>query len=124
MREKIANEMIGKVGPRRVKRLMKKMGMSVQEVPDVQEVTIRSKEKEIVITGPLVTEMRMGKGERSFQVTGGEIAEKELEGAISKEDAQLVAQQANVSLEEAIDALRRTEGDLARAIILLKSKKT
>jgi len=52
---------------------------------------------------------------------GGEVSEKALEGkpTIPEEDVQLVAQQANVSLERARAALEETGGDLAQAILLL-----
>ena len=41
---------------------------------------------------------------------------------IPEEDVILVAQQANVSLEEARAALEQTGGDLAQAILLLTQK--
>ena len=110
--------------PRRIRRMMKRMGMNVKELPNVREVIFRTDEKEIVVADPTVTIMTLGGRERVFQVAGGEITEKVLKMAFPDEDAQLVAQQAGVSLEEAREALRATEGDLARAIILLKSRKT
>lgn len=116
--------MLGKVGPRKVRRVMKRMGMNVQELPNVREVVLRTDEKEIVIIDPTVTKMTLGKKESIFQIAGGEVTEKAIEGGISEEDAQLVAQQASVSIEEARSALSMTGGDLAQAIILLKSRKS
>jgi nascent polypeptide-associated complex subunit alpha len=40
----------------------------------------------------------------------------------SQEDIMLVAQQANVSPDEATQALTEAKGDLARAILLLTTK--
>lgn len=115
--------MLGKVGPRKVRRMMKRMGMDLQELPDVHEVVLRTDEKEIVIVDPTVTKMTLGSKETVYQIAGGEVVEKVIERGVSDEDAQLVAQQANVSIEEAKSALSTADGDLARAIILLKSRR-
>ena len=95
------------------------MGMSMNPM-DVQEVVLRTKDKEITIEGPEVAVLEM-QGQRIFQVVGGEITEKAIEKkvVVPEEDAQLVAQQANVSLEQARAALEQTNGDLAQAILLL-----
>jgi nascent polypeptide-associated complex subunit alpha len=62
------------------------------------------------------------KGERIYQISGGRVEEKQLERMrISEEDILLVAQQAGVSLEEARKALEEAEGDLAKAILMLKT---
>ena len=55
-----------------------------------------------------------------FQVVAENIEEKELEVQIfSDDDISLVCQQANVDEEAAKNALAESEGDLARAILLL-----
>jgi len=95
------------------------MGLSMNPI-DVQEVILRTKDKEITIEGPEVAVLEM-QGQRIYQVTGGEISEKAVEKKVTvpEEDVQLVAQQANVSLEKARAALEQTSGDLAQAILLL-----
>jgi len=87
---------------------------------EVDEVILRTKDKEIIIQNPEVAVLEV-QGQKIFQVTGGEISEKEREKKISipEEDVQLVAQQAGVSLERAKAALEQTGGDLAQAILLL-----
>ncbi|MFQ6076873.1 MAG: nascent polypeptide-associated complex protein [Candidatus Bathyarchaeia archaeon] len=109
--------------PRDVRRAMRRMGMELEEVTDVSEAILRSRDREITISEPTVTVMSLGRKDKVFQITGGKIVEKLLEGAIPEEDARLVAQQANATIEEARDALRTTGGDLAQAIILLKGRK-
>ena len=110
-----------RVSPREAKRMMQRMGLSMGGMPDVQEVTIKTSTKEITIESPEVAILEM-QGQKIFQVTGGKIEEKSIEKAITipEEDAQLVAQQAKTSLEEARKALQETKGDLAQAILLLK----
>jgi len=66
-------------------------------------------------------------GQRIFQVTGEKIVEKTIEKVVEKkltipeEDIRLVADQTGKSVEEARKALEETEGDLAKAILLLQS---
>jgi nascent polypeptide-associated complex subunit alpha len=100
--------------------MMQRMGLSMGEVPDVQEVIIKTASKEITVENPEVGILEMH-GQKIFQVTGGNIMEKVIEKAITipEEDVQLVAQQAKVSLDEARAALEQTKGDLAQAILLL-----
>jgi len=132
----------GKSGPKDMKRMMRKLSkqgqMDFEELENVEEVIIKQADKEIVIEKPQVTRLQMpGQGE-VFQVVGAgaerskttaeegeaeEVASSE-EIEVSPEDAQLVASQAGVSLEEGIAALKQSGGDLAKAILFLKQSKT
>jgi len=64
-------------------------------------------------------------GEKIFQVIGEphEVVRKEEEIEISEEDIELVIAQTGVSREMAVKALKECEGDLAKAILLLSSRK-
>ena len=108
-----------KVNPRQAKRMMQRMGLTMNPI-EVEEVILRTKDKEITVGNPEVAVLEV-QGQKIFQVTGGEITERTLEKktAIPDEDVQLVAQQANVSQERARAALEETSGDLAQAILLL-----
>ena len=99
------------------------MGMSMDAIPDVKQVVIKTSGKEITIEEPEVAVLEV-QGQRIYQVTGGKITEKALERelAIPEEDVRLVADQTGKSLEEARKALEECEGDLAKAILLLQSK--
>lgn len=117
--------------PRELKRMMDRMGMSTQGMPEVKEVIFRTSDKEMVVRNPAVTVIEI-QGQRLFQVVGEGLEERELSvGAapeakafrVPDEDVQLVAQQAGVSLEEARIALEETQGNLAQAILLLSSRK-
>jgi nascent polypeptide-associated complex subunit alpha len=113
-----------RVNPREAKRMMQRMGLSMGEMPDVQEVIFKTSTKEIIIEHPEVAIMEM-RGQKIFQVTGEKIVEKKLEKKVTipEEDIQLVATQAKVSIEEAQAALEQTKGDLAQAILLLSQTK-
>ncbi len=109
-------------GNRDMRRMMDKMGLDMSEIPNVQEVIIKTDKKEIIIAKPSVTEMK-AKDNSIFQVIADSYEEKELENPIfSDQDIELVCQQAGVDKEQAINALNESEGDLARAILLLTSK--
>jgi nascent polypeptide-associated complex subunit alpha len=113
-----------KMNPRNAKRMMQKMGMNMGEMPEVEEVIFRTSNKEIVVENAQVAVIDMG-GQKIFQVTG-QVSERALEGgaakpAIPEEDAQLVADQTGKSIEDAKRALEESDGDLAKAILLLQT---
>jgi nascent polypeptide-associated complex subunit alpha len=106
--------------------MMQRMGLNMGAMPDVQQVVIKTSNKEITIEQPEVAILEM-QGQKIFQVTGGKIVEKTAErkepmAAIPEEDARLVADQTGKSLEEAKKALEECGGDLAKAILVLQSK--
>ena len=77
-------------GNREMRRMMDKMGLDMNELPNVQEVTIKTDKKEIIISKPSVTEMK-AKDNSIFTVTADSYEERELEVPIfSEEDIQLV----------------------------------
>jgi nascent polypeptide-associated complex subunit alpha len=99
------------------------MGMSMDAVPDVEQVIIKTRGKEITIEEPEVAILEV-QGQKIFQVTGGKISEKatERKPTFPEEDVRLVADQTGKSIEEAKKALEECGGDLAKAILLLQSK--
>jgi len=103
--------------------MMQRMGMSMDAVPDVEQVIIKTSGKEITIEEPEVAILEV-QGQRIFQVAGGKISEKVTERKLTfpEEDVRLVADQTGKSIEEARKALEECEGDLAKAILLLQSK--
>jgi len=115
--------MRGRMNPREAKRMMQRMGLNMEQVEDVQEVIIKTNNKEITIKKPEVSILQ-AQGQKMFQIAGGEITEKAAERkmpGIGEEDVRLVADQTGKSLEEARKALEESEGDLAKAILLLQS---
>ena len=72
-------------GNRQMRRMMDKMGLDMTEIPNVQEVIIKTDKKEIIIPTPSVTEMK-SKENSIFQVIAESFEEKELEVQIFSED--------------------------------------
>ena len=87
-------------GNREMRRMMDKMGLDMKEIPNVQEVIIKTDKKEIIISKPAVTEMK-AQDNSIFTVTADSYEEMELEVPIfSEDDIQLVSQQAGVDEEK------------------------
>jgi len=103
--------------------MMQRMGLSMDAVPDVEQVIIKTSSKEIIIEEPEVAILEM-QGQKIFQVAGGKVNEKVMERkpTFPEEDVRLVADQTGKSVEEARKALEESGGDLAKAILLLQSK--
>ncbi len=97
---------------------MKKLGMSVEQIEDVQSIVIKTPKGDWVFdAGAEVTAMTM-QGQTTYQIAGN-IRFVEAAPDIPKEDVTMVAAQANVSEEKARAALVATKGDIAEAIMKL-----
>ncbi len=121
-----------RLSQRELKRMMSRLGVNAREMPEVKEAILRTETKEIVIQNPTVTSLEI-QGQLIFQIVGDSVEEREIQKEVKspevkpqeipEEDILLVAQQANVSFEEAKAALEETKGDLAQAILMLTSRK-
>lgn len=118
--------------PKQMARMMKKMGISQEDLKGVKEVIIRFVDKEWVIANAQVGIIKQA-GSESYQVSGSKTErpltagvpvdsdfEPEPEIEIPIEDAALVAGQTGVDIETATQALKDTKGDLAAAILKLR----
>lgn len=110
-----------------MKAMMKRMGITQQEISDVEEVVIRTRTKEIVLKGASVTAMTV-QGQKTYQVVGEaeerarKPAQKE-EGGIPQEDIELVMSQTGCTAKEAAKALEECDGAPAEAILKIMSSR-
>ena len=117
----------GAHGGRDTARMMQKMGVKMDELPDVTQVVIRTPTKDILIDAPTVTMVTV-QGQAMYQIAGGEVSEAQPQvtpastSTFPEADIQLVAQQTGKSLDESRKALTESGGDLARAILILKGQ--
>jgi nascent polypeptide-associated complex subunit alpha len=130
-------------GPRNARQMqmmMKRLGMTTEPVDNVEEVVIRTREKEIVLREPEVTILTV-QGVRTYQVVGNAEARPRGSGSGTppssgtpasvalpstgplEEDVALVMEQAGVEREEAIAALAATAGAPAEAILRILSRR-
>ena len=121
---------MGRVNPRQMKQAMRKMGISTEELTDVQEIIILTKTKEYVFKEAEVTIMTV-QGQKTFQVVGEpEVrprsaviskpgAPATAETGLPEEDISLVMEQTGATREKAVAALKATEGQPAEAILMI-----
>lgn len=116
----------GRVNPKQLNAMMRQMGIEMEEIDDVEEVIIRTADKEIYFTDANVQKMT-ARGEVTWQVMGKEQTRPRTDKApagpvkldIREEDVDLVATQANVSKEQARKALEAANGEPAEALVKL-----
>ncbi|WP_135828297.1 nascent polypeptide-associated complex protein [Halorussus halobius] len=124
----------GGLDPRKMKQMMKQMGIDVDEL-DAEEVVItKSDGEQLYFEDPDITVMD-ARGQETYQVVGeaqsreadagavGDASAVEAgadaaagDDAIPDDDVEIVAQRAGVPEDEAREALEATDGDLANAI--------
>jgi nascent polypeptide-associated complex subunit alpha len=129
------------MGSRQMRRKMQQQGIDMDQV-DATRVIIEGTEKTLIINQPEVILMKQA-GQEIYQVIGmaeefspeeitiGEsdkmeeveqIDESEMKPEITENDIMLVASQSNVEKEEAEAMLIECDGDIAKAILLLKNR--
>ena len=109
----------GNINPRQMKAMMKKLGMNVEQIEDVQSIVIKTPKGNYIFDSAEVSAMTM-QGTTTYQVVG-DIRFEPLAAEILKEDITMVAAQAKVTEEKAKEALVATKGDIAEAIMRLSS---
>ncbi|VUT27917.1 MAG: Nascent polypeptide-associated complex protein [Candidatus Syntrophoarchaeum sp. GoM_oil] len=105
------------VNPKKMKQMMKQMGVSLDELDDVKEVIIRMADRELVFSDAVVTVMN-AQGTTLYQVVGTP-EERSAGVSISDEDLQIVMEKTGATSEEAKEALESVNGDLVEAIMKL-----
>lgn len=110
--------MPGRINPRQMNQMMKRLGINVKEIENVKRVLIETDLLEYIFEDVEVT-MMDAQGQKTFQIIGRpRIVTKKDE--IPKADIDLVINQTGKSFEEAKKALEETKGDIAEAILKLK----
>jgi len=120
----------GKLNPKMLKKMQKMMkdfGMEAKDL-DVKRVIFVFEEEEWIFDEPKVQVMDV-LGIKTYSITGKpekikkEKEEEDIKVEITEEDVELVAEQCNVSKEEAKKALEECNGDIAEAILKLEERK-
>jgi len=109
--------MPGNINPRKMKQMMKQLGMQVEPIEDVRRIVISTGKGDYIFESAEVAVMTM-QGITTYQITGSPRFDPAAP-EIPDEDVKMVAEQANVSPEAAREALVRTGGDIAAAIVQL-----
>lgn len=122
----------GGMNPRQLQAMMKQMGITMEDIDDVEEVIIRTPTVDIVIQEAEVSKM-VAKGQgTTWQIAGKETrrsrsaapgqgaGQAQAQGPkFTEADVDLVAEQAKVPKEKARAALEAADGEPAEAILKL-----
>lgn len=127
------------MNPKQMKAMMKRQGIDMDTIEGVEEVIVRTRDKDIVFRRPEVTTITaqgtvtyqvVGKPEERARAAGAGAGAGEVEGEVappapdafySEEDVQLVMGQTGASEEAARAALAGCDGEVAEAIMKLIS---
>ena len=128
-------------GSRQMRRKMQQQGIEMDQI-EATRVIIEGSEKTLVLEQPEVVLMKQA-GQEIYQIIGQAeelssddltiqsnsviedtepIEETDVKPSITENDIILVASQANVDKQEAETVLKECDGDIAKAILLLKNR--
>jgi len=117
--------------PHELKKLLKRYGVEVEELGDIERVEFYSGKKKIVVSNPQVIAFKMT-GQIFYQVVGTEVREENIEEerleatqervGISEEDVNFIVEYTGAPREKAVEALAKAKGDLAKAIMILRGE--
>ena len=103
------------IDPKKIQAMMKQMGIKNEEIP-AERVIIKQEDKNIIIENPSVIKVIM-QGQVQFQVSG-DVKEEETS---NEEDIKQVMEKTGKNKKEAEEALKKSQGDLAEAILSLQN---
>jgi len=109
--------MPGNINPRQMNQMMRRLGISVKNIDNVEKIIIQTDTKEYIFKDAEVTIMD-AKGQKTYQIIGNPIIKDRSDDTL-KEDIKLVMDQTGKSEEEAKKALEESNGDIAEAILKL-----
>lgn len=126
--------MLPNMNPKQMEKMMSQMGIKSRQI-DASRVIIEAENEKIIISGPQVVEITM-QGQKSYQISGSvstEAAASEDHSvdasteSFSKpgdfeNDIKMIMEQANCTREQAVEALKKSDGDIAQAILGLKKE--
>ena len=116
--------MMPNLDPKKMKAIMKQMGINQEEI-DANRVIIEKDNGKIIIENPQIIRVNM-QGQDSYQISG-DVSEETAEESSDEEkietDIQSIVEQTGVSKEIAAIELERNNGDIAETIIALDKKK-
>jgi nascent polypeptide-associated complex subunit alpha len=101
---------------KKMRKLMKQAGVKMTEI-EAEEVIIRTPDEEYVFEYPEVAVISAA-GQKIFQLSGN-YSTRMRQMEIPEDDMKLVMKQANCTREEAENALKGSNGDIAAAIMNL-----
>ena len=109
--------MPGRVNQRQMNQMMRRLGINIKNIDNVEKVIILTDSKEYIFEEAEVTIMD-AQGQKTYQILGKPVIKDRSEDTL-KDDIKLIVDQTGKSEEEARKALEDTNGDIAEAILKL-----
>jgi nascent polypeptide-associated complex subunit alpha len=109
--------MPGRINPRQMNQMMRRLGINIKNIENVQKVIIQTDSKEYIFEDAEVTIME-AQGQKTYQIVGEPTIKDKGEDTL-KNDIKLVMEQTGKTEKEARKALEETNGDIAEAILKL-----
>ncbi len=103
--------MMPNMDPKQMARMMKQMGVNTVEIA-AERVIIETADEKIIIEPAQVTKISM-QGQESFQISGTVRTEQ----SMKEDDIELVMEKAGCTRDQATEALTKSGGDIAEAIL-------
>jgi nascent polypeptide-associated complex subunit alpha len=116
--------MMPNLDPKKMKALMKQMGINQEEI-EANRVIIEKDDGKIIIENPQIVKVNM-QGNDSYQISGDVTEETAEEDSVEEkleEDLASIVEQTGASKEIAAIELEKNNGDIAETIIALSKKK-
>ncbi len=108
--------MPGGINPRKMKQMMKQLGMQMEQIEDVQQIVITTAKGKYIFDHAEVTAMTM-QGVTTWQIAGEQPKFEANAPEIPEDDVKLVMDQTGSTAERARAALIESQGDIAEAIL-------
>lgn len=108
--------MFGNINQKQIEKVMKQMGIAQQPL-DAKRVIIELEDSNIIIDEPSVTKVKM-QGQETFQITGE--SREESRQSYSEDDVKMVIEKTNKPADIVREALEKSNGDIAEAILELQ----
>jgi len=105
------------MNPKQMNQMMKKLGINVKDIKNVEKVIIITDQKEYIFDQAEVTVMN-AQGQQTYQIVGSPRIQPRKE-EIPQEDIDLIVDQTGKTADEAKQALEASKGDIAEAIMKL-----
>ncbi|MCX6750993.1 MAG: nascent polypeptide-associated complex protein [Candidatus Pacearchaeota archaeon] len=105
------------VDPRQMQGMLKKMGISQEDIDASRVIIEKTDNSKIIIENPSVQKIKM-QGQETFQIAG-DISEEYPKEETSEEDIQTIVEKTGVSKKKAREILEKNNGDLAETILKL-----
>ncbi len=104
--------------PKQMQGMLKKMGISQEDIPTEKVIIEKTDGNKIIIENPSVQKIKM-QGNESFQITGDISEVQEEPELFTEEDIKTIIEKTGVSEEIAKETLEKNNGDLAETILEL-----